>query len=599
MALGVPKSYSVGSITYMETDLACINVKESKKLEYPALGINPIVWYKLDSNGKRVDENIYFLSGVVGIGSQNANACPQIHFVGNENLPSSWCGKDDPRQLAYVAATDLMKKVVAPKNNATLEDPKLIQRNQVYGTRTNTGVGWYVGAENVTILRANTTLQEILSAWNTYVDYARKVGTENADTKAIYVNQRTADGRIQTKKITTIEQLQETFPRYFQFDKQFQGSGLLELATGNKGGFLFEGVIYPDSYVGLWDLIAKNMGEEKVIRELTDRGYSSQAISAIRKISGQSLYDLQKGIDVGAGGGGGGGGGTGGSGGGGTGGGTGGGAAAPNGTKWLGPEGYRAGVTRTITVGRSRGIFLSSGDIGNALKEQNIVFSQGTPVMYQVYPRTVNNNGVAVKPLINDYPFDFAPSEISYSGLGGEWVQIDRNGGFPFVDWKAFKLLQVSFNFLIAKNTSPGRVATGGPATGDGLDVPVTEQIEKLQRMAQTPFPVMFYGLDKLLTNQFRYDDVGSPRGVQFVIQDLSITAQRRNSKLEITRATAQITLQEIPVDKQEIIGMPILRHKPIIPKEEKQDETESGVGLAQESLTSPPNDQVSYEANS
>lgn len=595
MALGVPKSYSVGSTTYFETDLACINVRDSKKFQFPELGSNPIVWYKLDSNGKRIDENIYFLSGVVGIGTQNAKACPRIHLVGNENLPSLWCGIDDPRTLAYVAQTDLMKKVIAPKNDSTVEEPKLAQRNQVYGTRTNTGVGWYVGAENTNVLRANTPLQEILTAWNTYVDYARKVGAANADPKAIYVNQRTTDGRIQTKKITTIEELQAAFPRYFQFDKQFQGSGLLELATGDKGGFLFEGVIYPESYVGLWDLIAKQMGDEKVYRELQDRGYSSQAISVIRRTSGKTLYDLQRGVTEGSSGGSSSGSGAGSGGGGGGGGGSsGGGATTPNGTKWLGPEGYRAGVPQTITVGRSRGIFLSSGEFGSALTEQNIVFSQGTPVMYQVYPRTVNSNGVAVRPLVNDYPFDFAPSEISYSGFGGEWVQIDRNGGFPFVDWKAFKLLQVSFNFLIAKNTSPGRVATGGPATGDGLDLPVTDQIDKLQRMAQTPFPVMFYGLDKLLTNQFRYDDTGSPRGVQFVIQDLSITAQRRNAKLEITRATAQITLQEIPVEKQEIIGMPVLRHKPIIPKEETE-ETSTGPGLATDALTSPPNNQVVY----
>lgn len=113
--------------------------------------------------------------------------------------------------------------------------------------------------------------------------------------------------------------------------------------------------------------------------------------------------------------------------------------------------------------------------------------------------------------------------------------------------------------------------------------------------MAQTPFPVMFYGLDKLLTNQFRYDDTGSPRGVQFVIQDLSISAQRRNAKLEITRATAQITLQEIPVEKQEIIGMPVLTHKLIKPKEKEKDKPEDQVGLAEESLSSPPNSTVTF----
>ena len=86
--------------------------------------------------------------------------------------------------------------------------------------------------------------------------------------------------------------------------------------------------------------------------------------------------------------------------------------------------------------------------------------------------------------------------------------------------------------------------------------------------MAQSPYPVMFYGFDTLLTNQFRYDNEGTPRGIQFVIQDLTISAVRRNANMEITRAQASITLQEIPIEKQNLIGMPRLTHKAIIPRE-------------------------------
>jgi hypothetical protein len=66
-----------------------------------------------------------------------------------------------------------------------------------------------------------------------------------------------------------------------------------------------------------------------------------------------------------------------------------------------------------------------------------------------------------------------------------------------------------------------------------------------------------------MFTSQFRYDTGNTPRGVQFVITDLSITAQRRNSLMQITRAQANITLQEFPMEKQDLISMPRLVHTP------------------------------------
>ena len=70
------------------------------------------------------------------------------------------------------------------------------------------------------------------------------------------------------------------------------------------------------------------------------------------------------------------------------------------------------------------------------------------------------------------------------------------------------------------------------------------------------------------MTSQFRYDGNGNARGVQFVIQDLSISASRRNANMEITRATANITLQEIPIERQTLIGMPRLKHTASTPGE-------------------------------
>lgn len=205
--------------------------------------------------------------------------------------------------------------------------------------------------------------------------------------------------------------------------------------------------------------------------------------------------------------------------------------------------------------------------------------------MYQIY-RDGSTDTVAGQTIINQYVFDMAPNEINYSGFGGEWVSIERIGGFPYIDWKNFKLLQISFAFTIAAKVG---------ITADGLEIPVTSQIEKLQRMAQTPFPVLLYRFDTLLTNQFRYDDSGTPRGIQFVIQDLSISATQRNASMEITRATANITLQEVPIERQALIGMPRLVHKKIKPEEEPVNVNDPEYGLTTSNLTSTPNTTVTY----
>jgi hypothetical protein len=570
------------SVKYYESDLVCTNVRPSLIKKYGwSESVGVVVWYKFDSTWKRIGDNFYFVADVKG--------CEMILDAGKQSVPSTWCGTDTVtvQQFSFIQPT--IASVI----------PRFRQRGVVLGTATDTNQGILIGSG--TQVNSAMSAQELISAWNTYIEAARRFGvnSEAAQAKSLFFHTRNSSGEVAREKIDTLQELQRSFPRYFQFAQEFVGQSLIELATNDKSNFIYQGVLYPTSYIGLWDRMAKSMDVEAIYNNLQQRGYTQAQIAAIRGVGGKTIHDLIReggqatsttsGTSGAAGSGNAAGAGSG-SGGAGNGGGR-----STNGQPWYGPEGYEPGKLQNITIQRSRNIFLTDDQIAGALGSQNVRFNPKQPVMYQVYPSTFNPSGGPMTAVITQYAFDFAPSEISYAGFGGEWVAIERSGGFPFIDWKSFKLLQVSFTFLIAKNTSPGSTGGRGASTGEGLDIPVTDQIEKLQRMAQTPFPVMFYGLDKLLTNQFRYDETGTARGIQFVIQDLSINAQRRNIDLDITRAQASITLQEIPIERQQIIGMPVLRHKPYVPREDRETEPDDSLGLAEESLTSQPNNSVEY----
>ena len=432
-------------------------------------------------------------------------------------------------------------------------------------------------------LYPNSSVEEVTEAWNRYNE-------SNGINKALnQLRFNSTDGEGQM--ITSLDELIKLYPKYHSLTQQSMAQSLWEISGNTRS---FGKKVYIDgkwwdaepNYVGLWETYAKRgLSDDAIRRELLDGGYTQAQINIVRGIRNATPADILTTTDgrpgSSAGGSGGGAGGPGG----GTGGGTGG-ATSAKGAQWTGPEGYRAGGIQNIAIQRSRNIFFTSEEIGGiatngAMTAQGVAFDNSKPVMYQVY-RDGTTNSALGQAIINQYVFDIVPNEINYSGFGGEWVNIDRVGTFPFIDWKSFKLLQISFSFVIA--------AKNGRVTADGLETPITDQIELLQRMAQTPFPVLFYGFDTLMTNQFRYDDKGNARGVQFVIQDLSIGASRRNTNMEITRATANITLQEIPIERQSLIGMPRLKHTATVPGEPV---TITDPGYAQQSENSSSHFQI------
>lgn len=448
------------------------------------------------------------------------------------------------------------------------------------GVLTTDASGVLLSAGGGLKLYPNSPLKLVAQAWQ---NYSQAVGSDKQK-YAIYMAIRSGINEYANgKQVTTFEELQTFYPKFAALDLWQKSGFLSDIVDANTDGppkrfvTIFANGKWWDilpSYVGLWqEFVVKGMSVEAILEELKKRGYTDEQANTIRAISGFTAEDIAKSSD-----------------------GSGassasssssnsGGAVGADGKKWTGPEGYSLGAVQNITVQRSRNIFLTSDEIAETLRSQGRPVTNTSPIMYQVYQGA---DVLSSAPRINQYVFDLAPNEINYSGFGGEWVNIDRVGTFPFIDWKSFKLLQVSFSFVIAAKT--------GNVTADGMEIPITEKIEELQRMAQTPFPVMFYGFDRLLTNQFRYDVNGNPRGVQFVIQDLTISASRRNATMEITRATANLTLQEIPVERQALIGMPRLVHKPIIP-DVPVTILDPEYGLTSDNLTSKPDRGVTYPA--
>ena len=172
--------------------------------------------------------------------------------------------------------------------------------------------------------------------------------------------------------------------------------------------------------------------------------------------------------------------------------------------------------------------------------------------------------------------FNISPGQISYSNLGSDWQEIERVGQIGLVDWKSYKLMKISFQFLIIPDKSETYDRAGGfsdDATNTRITVGVDRQIRNLRAMATRPFPVVLYGFDDMMTNQLRFpSDQG--RGVEFVVGDLNISSIYRTESGEINRATCDITLQELPLEAIRIIEMPKLIPQKLRkkPKEEEQE---------------------------
>jgi hypothetical protein len=169
------------------------------------------------------------------------------------------------------------------------------------------------------------------------------------------------------------------------------------------------------------------------------------------------------------------------------------------------------------------------------------------------------------------FVFPYVPNNISYSGLGSQWTEIDRQGNYPLVEWTKWDLMRVEMEFLLAEE----RTESGGAIVPDGIFNSVQRRLNTIRRMSQRRAAVSVFNLDDLFRVQMkRAAETG--KAMQFVIADLTVNASRRSldsvSK-EITAATVKLTLQEIPIEAVTIVRMsPPKMTDPILPKTSSED---------------------------
>lgn len=156
------------------------------------------------------------------------------------------------------------------------------------------------------------------------------------------------------------------------------------------------------------------------------------------------------------------------------------------------------------------------------------------------------------------------PNQVNYQNLGSEWTEIERVGRIPLVDWKNYRLMKVSFQFLVIPDNTY-RTGAFGETADDGITFSIDEKLENLRNMAARPYPVILYGFDDLLINSNPFS-MSTGAGVQFVISELTISSLMRTTTGSINRATCDITLQEVPIEYINIISLPKLVPGQIIP---------------------------------
>jgi len=174
-------------------------------------------------------------------------------------------------------------------------------------------------------------------------------------------------------------------------------------------------------------------------------------------------------------------------------------------------------------------------------------------------------------PLTARHIFTPKPNQINYQNIGSEWTEIERAGRIPLVDWKNYKLMRVSFQFLVIPDETY-RLGAFGETANDGITLSIDSKLEVLRNIAARPYPVILYGFDELLANANPFS-MSSGAGVQFAITDFSITSMMRTPNGGINRAQCDITLQEVPIEYINIISLPKLvpgqTIKPTTPGEE------------------------------
>jgi hypothetical protein len=199
---------------------------------------------------------------------------------------------------------------------------------------------------------------------------------------------------------------------------------------------------------------------------------------------------------------------------------------------------------RTVTLSVARAAASTDNDIRETVAS--------LPQMYQrKYNKDTGN-----KDLVDRFYFRIRPNKINYSEIGANWVPIERVNNFPLIDYKNPKLMKISFEFVVEKQTS------GISSVYESCE----EELLLLRRMATNAERVSFTNFDSLFAEAIATTQYPSTAH-EFAIVDMTVSSvvrtQEGNSTTQvsvqgqISRATVNMTIQEVRVTPTELIFMP------------------------------------------
>ena len=207
---------------------------------------------------------------------------------------------------------------------------------------------------------------------------------------------------------------------------------------------------------------------------------------------------------------------------------------------------------RVVTISRTTG----------AVTENNDVLDS-KPDLPQMYQRKVDKDGT--KGLVDRFYFHIRPNKINYSEIGANWVPIERVNNFPLIDYKNPKLMKISFEFVVEKQSS------GISSIYESCE----EELLLLRKMATSAERVSFTNFDSLFAEAVPTAQYQSTAH-EFAIVDMTVSSIVRtqaggsttNASVQgqISRATVNMTIQEVRVTPAEIIFMPKIGRDKIIP---------------------------------
>lgn len=202
--------------------------------------------------------------------------------------------------------------------------------------------------------------------------------------------------------------------------------------------------------------------------------------------------------------------------------------------------------------------------VASAATTENNDVLDSLPALPQMYQRKFNP-ATGAKDLVDRFYFNIRPNKINYSEIGANWVPIERVNNFPLIDYKNPKLMKISFEFVVEKQSS------GISSIYESCE----EELLLLRRMATNAERVSFTNFDSLFAEAIATTQYPSTAH-EFAIVDMTVSSvvrtqaggSRTNISVQgrISRATVNMTIQEVRVTPAEIIFMPKIGRDKIIP---------------------------------